>query len=252
MGALIAILCCLVALSWRAALIGVCHSVYRRGCDWVNSEVIVGPAPRLLFAIFKQYIGFRFEGDYTLTDQLPEQYLVISNHQSLLDIVVHMNYYNGTRLRFVSKEELGRNVPLVSPMLKSGKHCLVKRTGSPMQAMKAVDKFADYVAKNNLIPVIFPEGSRSKDGDLKTFHAAGFRRFLNAAPMPVAVCAVDGGWKISSLTRMAKNLKGGAYRIKLLKIYDAPKTKEEQIKILEEGKALIQAQLDEWRKADKK
>ena len=63
MGALIAILCCLLALSWRAVLIGVCHSVYRRGCDWVNSEVIVGPAPRLLFAFFKQYIGFKFEGD---------------------------------------------------------------------------------------------------------------------------------------------------------------------------------------------
>ena len=57
-----------------------------------------------------------------------------------------------------------------------------------------------HVVKNNFIPVIFPEGSRSKDGNLKTFHAAGFRRFLNAAPMPVAVCAVDGGWKISSLT----------------------------------------------------
>ncbi|UTC65322.1 1-acyl-sn-glycerol-3-phosphate acyltransferase [Treponema sp. OMZ 788] len=251
MGALIAILCCLVLLTWRAVLIGVFHAVYRRGCDWVNSEVIVRPAPRLLFAVFKQYTGFKFEGDYSLTDQLPEQYLVISNHQSLLDIVAHMNYYNGTRLRFVAKEELGHNVPLVSPMLKSGKHCLVKRTGSPTQAMKAVDKFAEYVVKNNLIPVIFPEGSRSKDGELKSFHAAGFRRFLNAAPMPVAVCALDGAWKISSLTRLAKNLKNETYRVKLLKIYDAPKTKEDQVKILEEGKALIQAQLDEWRLADK-
>lgn len=247
MGAFIAISCCLVLLSWRSALIGICHSVYRKGCDWVNSRVIVGPAPRLIFAVFKKYIGFRFEGDYSLIDKLPDQYLVISNHQSLLDIVVHMNYYNGTRLRFVAKEELGHNIPLVSPMLKSGKHCLVKRTGSPTQAMKSVDKFAEHVVKNNLIPVIFPEGSRSKDGELKTFHAAGFRRFLNSAPMPVAVCAVDGGWKLSSLTRLAKNLKGGAYRIKLLKVYDAPLTKEDQIKILEEGKALIQAQLDKWR-----
>lgn len=250
MGAVIAILCCLVILSWRAMLIGLFHSLYRKGCDWVNSEVIVRPAPRLLFAAFKQYTGFKFEGDYSLIDQLPDQYLVISNHQSLLDIVVHMNYYNGTRLRFVAKEELGHNVPLVSPMLKSGKHCLVKRTGSPTQAMKAVDKFADHVVKNNLIPVIFPEGSRSKDGQLKTFHAAGFRRLLNAAPMPVAVCAVDGGWRISSLIKLAKNLRGGAYRVKLLKVYDAPTTKEEQVKILEEGKALIQAQLDEWRSID--
>ncbi len=247
MKAILAILCCFVMLAWRAVVIGFCYSVYRKACDWVNSEVIVKPAPRLVFAVLKQFVNFRFKGDYGLTGQLPEQYLAISNHQSLLDIVVHMRYYNGPRLRFVAKKELGNHVPLVSAMLKSGKHCLVQRTGSPTQAMKAVDKFAEHVRKNNLIPVIFPEGSRSKDGNLGTFHAAGFRRLLNASPMPVAVFALDGGWKISSIRRIAQNLKDGEYKIKLLKIYEAPKTKEEQLKILEEGKVLIQEQLDKWR-----
>lgn len=247
MGIIITLLCAFTMLSWRAVAIGVCYSVCRKACDWVNSELIVKPAPRLIFAILKQYVGFKFDGDYSFIDKLPNQYLAISNHQSLLDIVVHMHYYNGPRLRFVAKQELGGHVPLVSAMLKSGKHCIVKRTGSPMQAMKTVDKFAAHVTKNNLIPVIFPEGSRSKTGKLGTFHAAGFRRLLNSAPMPVAVFALDGGWKISSLTRVAKNLSNGAYKIKLLKVYDAPKTKEEQLQILEEGKLLIQEQLDKWR-----
>lgn len=248
MKAILAVLCCLTMLSWRAVLIGVCYSVYRKACDWVNSEVIVKQAPRLVFAVLKQYVNFKFKGDYTLINELPEQYLVISNHQSILDIVVHMRYYNGPRLRFIAKKELVNHVPLVSPMLKSGKHCLVRRTGSPMQAMKAVDIFAEHVKKNNLIPVIFPEGSRSKTGKLGPFYAAGFRRLLNSTPMPVAVCALEGGWEISSLRRITQNLKNGSYRIKLLKIYDAPKNKEEQLTILEEGKALIQRQLDEWRR----
>ena len=43
-------------------------------------------------------------------------------------------------------------------------------------------------------------------------------------------------------------LRGGAYRVKALKVYPAPETKEAQLKILEEGKALIQEQLAQWRK----
>ena len=65
--------------------------------------------------------------------------------------------------------------------------------------------------------------------------------------MPVAVAAVDGGWNISSITRMATNLHGGSYRVKILKIYPTPTTKEEQLKVLAEGKELIQEQLKVWR-----
>ena len=48
--------------------------------------------------------------------------------------------------------------------------------------------------------------------------------------------------------RLATNLRGGAYRIKVLKVYPVPETKEAQVKILEEGKALIREQLAQWRK----
>ena len=68
--------------------------------------------------------------------------------------------------------------------------------------------------------------------------------------MPVAVCALDGGWQISSIRKIIQNLKGGSYKIKLLKVYEAPTTKEEQLKILEEGKTLIGEQLRKWRFAE--
>jgi 1-acyl-sn-glycerol-3-phosphate acyltransferase len=67
-------------------------------------------------------------------------------------------------------------------------------------------------------------------------------------PLPVAVCALDGGYRIATLDGIFRNLRNGYYRIKILKIYPAPQSKEEQMHILEEGKALIQAQLDEWRR----
>ena len=244
------IICCIGALAGWALLNRVAYAVYRPWCKKINAHISTVVAHHV-FSIFSVYLNFRFKGDYTLVPQLPEQYLLVSNHQSLLDIAAYMNYLDGKRLRFVAKKELADHVPLVSVMLKSDEHCLVRRTGSPTQAMQAMDLFAQRVVRNNWIPILFPEGTRSKNGEVGTFHSAGFRRFLAKAPMPVVVAAVDGGWNISSITRIATNLHGGAYRIKALKIYPTPTTKEAQLKVLEESKELIQVQLKVWRGQDR-
>ncbi|MGP1595115.1 MAG: lysophospholipid acyltransferase family protein [Treponema sp.] len=244
--AIFSIICCISLVLVYAVFNRIAYTFYRPWCKKIN-ERISGRCARGVFAILSTYMNFRFVGDYSLVQDLPEQYLLISNHQSLLDIVLYMRYLGGKRLRFVAKKELGTGVPLVSVMLKSDHHCLVQRKGGPSQAMKAMDIFAENVTNNNWIPVLFPEGTRSKNGQLGTFYAAGFRRFLSKAPMPVAVAALDGGWKISSLNRIFTNLRGGAYRVKILKVYPAPATKEEQLKILEEGKTLISEQLKLWR-----
>lgn len=241
------IVCCIGALMGWALINRVAYAVYRPWCKKINTHIATVVSHRL-FSIFSTYLNFRFVGDYSLFPELPEQYLLISNHQSILDIVVYMNYLGGKRVRFVAKKELADHVPLVSVMLKSDEHCLVQRNGSPSQAMRAMDAFAVRVQRNNWIPVLFPEGTRSRDGNVGTFHSAGFRRFISKAPMPVVVAAVDGGWNIASILRLATNLRGGAYRVKALKVYPAPETKEAQLKILEEGKALIQEQLAQWRK----
>ncbi|CEM60851.1 1-acyl-sn-glycerol-3-phosphate acyltransferase [Treponema phagedenis] len=236
----------IVSLSGYMFANSFCYAFYRTGCTTIN-KLITTKAIRHIFSILSVYAGFKFKGDYQFVLELPPQYMILSNHQSIIDIPLFMRYLDGSRLRFMSKKELGNNVPLVSVMLKSGKHCLVDRNGQSISVIRTIDKFAENIKKENLIPVVFPEGTRSRDGKLRTFHAAGFRRLISQAPMPVAVCALDGGWNIASIKTIAQNLKGGAYKVKVLKIYPAPQTKDEQVHILEEGKKLIQKQLDEWR-----
>ena len=43
------------------------------------------------------------------------------------------------------------------------------------------------------------------------------------------------------------NLKNGCYRVKIMKIFDCPKSKEDEQFILDESKRLIQEQLESWR-----
>ena len=79
-------------------------------------------------------------------------------------------------------------------------------------------------------------------------YSAGFRRLEETVKLPVVVCALDGGWKLSDLSKLLTNLKKGAYRVKILKVFDAPQTKEDEKRILEVSRQLIQEQLDSWRK----
>lgn len=177
---------------------------------------------------------------------MPEQFIVISNHQSLIDIVVYLHYFEKKEVRFVAKDTLN-SVPMVGKMLRSQGHCMIPRKGSPSIAMKHIEAFAKRVLQRKQIPVIFPEGTRSRTGELMQFYSAGFRRLVQEARLPVAVCALDGGYTLSKADTFVRNLKRGAYRVKVVKVFDPPQTKEDEKRILEEGHALIQKQLEEWR-----
>lgn len=245
----ITLACLLITVSGPAILNIFAYPISKKLSYKISDGIVKICAP-LVFAILSVYKNFKFKGDKNLKDELPQQFLIMSNHQSLLDIPVYMNFLRDRELRFVAKAELGRHIPLVSEMLRVHEHALVPRTGSASVAMKTLDKFAERVSQRGHIPVIFPEGTRSRDGKLRNFYAAGLRRILDKSPMPVAVCALDGGYKISTMEGLIRNLQNGYYRVKILKIYPAPTCKQEQLTILEEGKALIQAQLDEWNRED--
>ncbi len=240
------LLCCGVSLAGFGLLNRIAYALYRPLNKKLNDHLVTVSVHRI-FAILRTYINFRVKKDYTNAVQLPEQYLLISNHQSLMDILILMDYLEGDRLRFVAKKELGTVVPFVSLVLRSGRHCLIRRKGGLSGTMRTMDRFAERVKKNNWIPVLFPEGTRSRDGTVGTFYSAGFRRVLAGAPMPVVVAALDGGWNIASLSKMMAHTKNGLYHVKVLKVFPAPANKEEQLAVLAESKQLIEEQIETWR-----
>ena len=213
----------------------------------ISDYIVHVLAPRL-FAILYTYRRFNFWGYDDKKDELPENYIIIANHQSLLDIPVFMNFLRKKEVRFIAKDTLGRHIPLVSEMLRAQEHCLIPRHAKPMEAMRYISDFGKRVVDRNQIPILFPEGSRTSDGNVGKFFSAGFRQLSESTGLPVVVCALDGGWQLRDLRKLVKNLKCGCYRVKILKIYDSPKTKEDCNAILDESRIMIQDQLEEWRK----
>lgn len=239
------LICLFSAIAFPTLMLCIVYPFSRKAALFWSNYITVH-TDRVVFAILRYYRHFNYLPDKKSMRGLPGQFLVISNHQSLLDIVLYLRYFGGLRTRFVAKDSL-EMVPMVGKMLKSQQHCMIPRKGAPSVAMRELEKFGNRVVERNQIPVIFPEGTRSRDGNLSAFYAAGFRRLEETIRLPVVVCAIDGGWRLSHIRTIMQNLKRGAYRVKVLKVYPAPRSKEEEKHILEESRTLIQGQLDAWR-----
>ena len=238
---------CLFSMVIPASIANIfAYPVSRKLSVRISDYIIHVLAPRL-FAILYTYRRFNFWGYEDKKQELPENFIIIANHQSLLDIPVFMNFLRKKEVRFIAKDTLGRHIPLVSEMLRAQEHCLIPRHAKPMEAMRYISDFGKRVVERKQVPILFPEGSRTRDGNVGKFFSAGFRQLSESTNLPVVVCALDGGWQLRDLRKLVKNLKCGCYRVKILKIYNPPKNKEDCNAILDEAKVLMQKQIEEWR-----
>ena len=239
---------CLVGMILPVSLANIiAYPISKKLSVKISDYIVRVMAPRL-FSVLKVYSNYSCWTYKETKNNLPDQFLLISNHQSLFDIPLYMRFLDDKSIRFVAKDTLGRHIPLVSEMLRAHEHCLVPRKAKPMEAMRYMEEFGKRCIDRNQIPILFPEGSRTRDGNVGKFYSAGFRKLAESTGLPIVVCALDGGYKLRDLKKVMTNLKYGCCRVAAIKVYDPPKTKEDCNTILDESRVLIQNQLEEWRK----
>lgn len=217
----ITIFSCIILLSLPAFLNIVFYPFSKKICVKISDFIVKHCAP-LMFSILKVYKNFRLSYSKDNFEKLPGQFLVISNHQSLFDIPIFMTFFREFNVRFVAKDSLARHIPLVSEMLRSHEHCMVPRKGGAGKAMRTIESFSRRVMERRQIPVLFPEGTRSRDGSLGTFYSAGFRKIAEVTKLPVVACCLDNGYKINDLVHIFENISHINYKVRILKIYPAP------------------------------
>ncbi|MBP2833144.1 1-acyl-sn-glycerol-3-phosphate acyltransferase [Aquimarina sp. U1-2] len=121
--------------------------------------------------------------------------IIVSNHQSMFDIPLLSWYLRKNKPKFISKIELGKGIPSISYNLKHGDNVLIDRK-NPKQSIPALATFAKFIAEHNFSAVIFPEGTRSRDGKLKPFAPTGLKILLKKAPDALIVpVAITNSWK---------------------------------------------------------
>lgn len=194
----------------------------------------------LIFSAFYAYGGFRPIIENRIREALPPRFLILANHQSLLDIPVIMHHMPvAAHARFIAKKELEQGVPLISTLLRIQGHCLVQRKGDPMHAMQAVAEFSRRSPRDGTCPAIFPEGTRSRTGQLGPFHSAGVRKYMEGEKLPVVVASVEGGWQTASLKDFFARFGSVPYRLRYLALLPAPRDKRETLATIARARELI-------------
>ncbi len=114
------------------------------------------------------------------------RYVLVANHQSLLDILVLFRLY--THYKWVSKIEIFR-VPFVGWNMTLNRYIAIRR-GDRADASRMMKACGDTLDGGSSI-MIFPEGTRSPTGAIRDFRHGAFTLAFNHR-VPVLPIIVDG------------------------------------------------------------
>jgi 1-acyl-sn-glycerol-3-phosphate acyltransferase len=115
-----------------------------------------------------------------------ERYVFISNHQSALDIpIIYIGI--GEQISFIAKKELFM-IPIFGWAMWAVGHISIDR-GNARKAHASIAKAVRRLNREKVSLVLFPEGTRSKDGKVLGFKTASFTLALQAGVklVPVAI-----------------------------------------------------------------
>lgn len=114
--------------------------------------------------------------------------LVISNHISNFDPMVTAAYLRKKPTCFISKAGNFR-VPIAGPFINKAGYICIDRE-NPRKAMEAIHRAVDRL-KNGMWVGVYPEGTRSKTGELLPF-SEGIFMIAKKAEVPIVVLTVSG------------------------------------------------------------
>jgi 1-acyl-sn-glycerol-3-phosphate acyltransferase len=168
--------------------IGLKYGTYRRIGGWIDHEegIMEQRAATLMCRrILERYgLTVEVEGAEHL-EGIERRYCIASNHLSYLDWVLHLAHFP-TAPAFIAKKEV-THYPVIGPYLRS-RGVLIDRKAA-IGARQAISAAAE--ADERWPILIFPEGTRSPDGEMKPFRRGGLT-VISATGMPIVPTVLVG------------------------------------------------------------
>lgn len=162
------------------------YQAHKRSVDVLNFFLVLSLYPTLSC----------FTSEHT--DRIPhgKPLIFVANHQGIFDIIGMGWFFRKFHPKYVSKKELGQNIPSVSFNLKYGGSVLIDRK-NPKQAIPELKKMGEYIQQHNRSVVIYPEGTRTKNGKPKEFANNGLKILCKYAPDAYVVpVTINNSWKV--------------------------------------------------------
>ncbi|MFB6257603.1 MAG: lysophospholipid acyltransferase family protein [Flavobacteriales bacterium] len=118
-------------------------------------------------------------------------FIVVANHQSYYDILA-MYGWSGIDMKFVMKKELKR-IPFFGQGVAAMGHVFVDRSDR-QKAIDSLNRSVQTLRKGESV-IIYPEGTRSRDGQVHEFRKGAFRMALQTG-MPLLPISIAGTYQV--------------------------------------------------------
>ena len=145
--------------------------------------------------------------------------VLIANHISNFDPIVVMSAYAG-KLIFISKES-NFHIPLAGALIRKCGYLSIDRENG-MRALRTLKTAAELIEKESVSVGIYPEGTRSKSGELQEFKEGAFY-LAKHAKVPVVLLATSNTQNIRPGKRFLRPL---TVKLRVLDVWTPEETAE--------------------------
>jgi len=163
----------------------------------IGNSIFWGYYPGKLWSMFNCRIlllPVRVKGYENLSKDV--SYVFVANHQGAFDIFLIYGFLCHN-FKWMMKQEL-RNMPFVGVACAKARHIFIDRT-SPQKIRKSIDN-ARKTLHSGMSMVVFPEGSRTKTGQVGKFKKGAYL-LADELKMPIVPITINGSFSILPPTK---------------------------------------------------
>lgn len=165
--------------------------------NWKKDYTTLSPFYCYIFDSWHRYVcslsnlRFHVKG----LEKLPtdRKFLTVCNHRSNYDSFIQTVVLKGHHVAFISKPE-NFAIPFARNYMKRALYLSIDRE-NVRNALKTIMTAIDFIRSGTVNIGVFPEGTRSKTGELGPFKP-GCLKVAEKAECPIVVCTVEGSEKI--------------------------------------------------------
>jgi 1-acyl-sn-glycerol-3-phosphate acyltransferase len=169
--------------------------------------------------------------------------IFMANHQSDFDILIALAYIP-VQFRWIAKKELF-SIPVFGAAMRSAGYIEIDRSNRE-KAMQSIDEAAFRIRKGKSI-MTFPEGTRSRDGEIKAFKQGTFHLAIKSGA-PIVPVSIIGSGRI--MPKRSLRIKPGQIKIVIGKPIEVTNFDiEKRHELIEKVRNEIIKNYNEWQEA---